>query len=206
MTQTETNAMKALAAAEASIQDAEAHGEATYNSLEEIRVLVAWTFQKLSEALPDRPFAHVPRLVMEGRAVTVKWNRRAIGRLGQAKASVDYLEINLSAKLWPRIPVAERADTIVHEACHLAAFVLYGPGVGHGPRWKALMRICNRQPNRCGHVYNGDLRKARARTTVPASCGCGTVTELGIRRANKVRRGQARYTCRRCRQVVKLAS
>lgn len=89
-------------------------------------------------------------------------------------------------------------EVIPHEICHLLAFQLYGRVKPHGAQWQALMANLYGLRPKARHTM--DVSKVQGKTFM-YQCSCGT-TELSIRRHNKVVRGQQRYGCKRCGEIL----
>ena len=98
-------------------------------------------------------------------------------------------------------PEAFIREVVPHEIAHLLCFQLYGAGKQikpHGLQWQAIMRNVFNLPPRASH--NFDISSVTGKTFT-YQCQCGPV-ELTLRRHNKVQRGESRYLCRQCRQVL----
>jgi SprT protein len=163
-----------------------------YTTTNEIRDLVSETFARLG----------CPEL---DRVTRVEWNGRFTRRMGDARYMANHIRgthrVRFSTPLWPRASVEERRETVIHEACHIAAAHIYGPGVqAHGREWKALMRKAGAKGDRCHRVDRTGLQRRTVR--VPAYCGCMT-HQITKARRTKMRKGIA-YRCRRCRQELRL--
>ena len=94
------------------------------------------------------------------------------------------------------------AVTVPHEVAHYITDAVYGlknirP---HGKEWKQLMRLFDADPSR---TCNYDLSGIPLRTTRRHAycCACSTHQLTSVRH-NRIRRGSARYYCRKCRQVL----
>lgn len=116
-----------------------------YKTIAECEKLVSDTLAHIAQT---HPFKRVVPL-------TVKWNPSLRAVLGHAAAwfgdegSLDTLanlsriEISLCPRSFYYDTPAGRANTIIHEACHAANFMLDEPTIeSHGPEWKALMNLC----------------------------------------------------------------
>jgi predicted SprT family Zn-dependent metalloprotease len=131
-------------------------------------------------------------------AIDLGWNRRFTARLGDARWSAGRGEVRLSVPLWPKASRAEQEETVVHEVCHVVAAYRFGPGQGHGPRWRALMARCGYpEARRCHTVDRAAILARRAARRVPALCGCPRGVLLSSVQARRLRRGW-RYPCLRC--------
>lgn len=86
------------------------------------------------------------------------------------------------------------ANVVVHEFAHYAAFILYGPKVGHGQPWRKTMIQLGAKPSRC-HTY--DLTPARITSKFNVYCACGTLP-VSATIVRKMTLG-ATYRCRKCK-------
>lgn len=101
------------------------------------------------------------------------------------------LEDNLDAFLQEVVP---------HEVCHLLAYTLFGKVRPHGKEWQSLMRNLFELNGQTYHQM--DVAKVKGKS-FNYQCECGTI-ELGIRRHNKVIRGEQIYICKKCRSPLKI--
>ncbi|MCL2912440.1 SprT family zinc-dependent metalloprotease [Shewanella corallii] len=98
-------------------------------------------------------------------------------------------------------PEAFLQEVVPHEIAHLLCFQLYGAGKAikpHGKEWQAIMLQVFDLTPRASHSF--DISSVRGKTYA-YQCQCGPV-ELSVRRHNKVQRGESRYLCRHCKQVL----
>ena len=145
----------------------------------------------------------VPELA--GR-IDLAWNRRFTARLGDALWSAGRGRglVRLSVPLWSKAGRAEQEEAVVHEVCHLVAASRFGPGQGHGPRWRALMARCGYpEARRCHTVDRAAILARRAARRVRALCGCPGGVTLGTVQTRRLRNGW-RYPCLRCGSWVRL--
>lgn len=108
--------------------------------------------------------------------ITVKYSARMTRTLG--RAFYDENKIKLSTKYinHPDYTEMEFIETIIHEACHLICYHIYGDSLkiktgknkirwdSHGARWKRLMVKCGVPPER---LYTGKARIKRNRKNLP---------------------------------------
>jgi len=96
------------------------------------------------------------------------------------------------------------ATTVPHEVAHYCVDMLYGLRSvrPHGREWKAMMSAFGADASVTAS-YSLEGVPVRRTRSYAYSCACGE-HKLGIRRHNKVIRGEARYSCRRCRSVLEL--
>lgn len=119
-----------------------------------------------------------------------------VGRsAGQFQCSRDLAvqRIRLNRILLDANPQEMLSTTIPHEVAHLVACQLYGPGVGHGARWKKIMVDCfNLPPDRC---HSMDTSQSSARPYV-YRCPCKTFS-ISVRVHKRIERGEGRI-CKAC--------
>lgn len=131
-----------------------------------------------------------------------RFPRPEIGFMLRGKsAGTAHLQLNklrFNPKLLNDNQQAFLEDVIPHEICHLLAYQLYGRVKPHGREWQSLMiSIYGREP-RTTHSFDTQAVEGK---TFEYYCQCGPV-KLGIRRHNKVLRGETQYRCRRCGQQL----
>jgi hypothetical protein len=91
-----------------------------------------------------------------------------------------------------------RAETVIHEACHAAAFALDGENYlqdadsgGHGPYWASLMRACGMEPNAHAEPVEG--------VHVLIRCpGCHARVSTSEAMAGDLIHGDTTARCRKC--------
>lgn len=97
-------------------------------------------------------------------------------------------------------------NTVPHEVAHLVAEVLYGEfgnKIGHGPKWKAVMRMFGVTPSRCHDYDVSDLKQKRTKFEV--TCDCAT-HQLGATRYKRMFIDKTdTYSCKMCRAKLKAA-
>lgn len=94
------------------------------------------------------------------------------------------------------------AVTVPHEVAHYVTDCVYGlkrirP---HGPEWQALMQAFGADAARTFR-YSLEGVPLRSQRRHPYRCGC-TTHQLTSRRHNRIRRGESRYLCRHCGEVL----
>ena len=94
--------------------------------------------------------------------------------------------------------------TVPHEVAHYLVDCVYGlrnvrP---HGAEWKAVMSSFG-VDSRATSTFDLEGIPTRRRQQIDYRCGC-KAHQLGVRRHNKVLRGEANYLCRYCGEVLKL--
>src|SRR5262245_5033724 len=147
----------------------------------------------------------VPELA--GR-VLVRWNSRFTARMGDARwfSAKGQGLIRLSTPLWPKASLAERVETVIHETCHVIAEYRFGRIQAHGPKWRMLMCLCGYPNATACHTVNREeiaARRRKSRRVYKLACGCPDGVTLGRVQFQRLRAG-ARYSCRHCRQGVRL--
>lgn len=148
-------------------------------------------------ALPKRPpsslsqpalrliaLSYLKRLGEEQRAdrVHIVFNPRLRSSIGRSDARGH---IYLNPRLIDRYP-EELVPTLVHELCHVVA----GIRVGHGQRWKELMRCCGLKPDAYHDLeLPAELLRRRHWRWQCRACG---------RRYVRQTRSARHYRCGRC--------
>ena len=90
------------------------------------------------------------------------------------------------------------SQVIPHEVAHIVAFQIYGKVKPHGKEWQSIMKVIFKCEPKTRHA----METSEPRTnSVLYYCHCGDV-ELSIRRHNKVQRGEQKYQCRKCNQIL----
>jgi len=93
------------------------------------------------------------------------------------------------------------AQTLPHEAAHLVARTLYGPGIRpHGEEWRAVMAFFGAPARRC-HDFDTHQIQGRSLRLHAYACACGEHRLTSIRH-NRILKGQ-RYLCRRCGETLR---
>jgi predicted SprT family Zn-dependent metalloprotease len=123
-----------------------------------------------------------------------KWNGRFRSSLG--RANYDLSSVELSSVLWPLVSVPIRRSAVIHEACHIGAFKLYGSS-GHGVEWEQLMIDCGEKPQ-SHHKFGKHLNK------IQVYCACKDGCLIGKIRHGKITLGKANYACNSCDHILRL--
>ncbi|XP_047499036.1 uncharacterized protein LOC125045663 [Penaeus chinensis] len=108
-------------------------------------LLYTKNFKKSKEQLAEKLYTFYNTLAFENKlpaTMSIKWNARMTKTAGFCYYQIDRSKpngrgarIELSTKV---IDAAERLrDTLIHELCHAAAWIISGYKDGHGPLWKA---------------------------------------------------------------------
>ncbi len=154
-------------------------------------------FIALAAELFDRSFDEIP--------VDFDLKGRAAGMYVVSKRGFGLTrKIRYNPWLFAKYYRENLAETVPHEVAHYVVDMLYGRSVRpHGREWKSIMQSFGLQ-GRVTSDYNLAGIPLRTSSTVAYACNCRE-HKLGIRRHNKVLRGEARYHCRFCgSQVVPL--
>lgn len=131
----------------------------------------------------------------------VQWNTRMRSAAGTANGK--QLLIKLNARLLQENP-QELIPTFMHELAHILCHLKYGRvKKSHGWQWEKCMRDID-EPVEVFHNMETSHLKAKRRKFY-AYCGCSDyVHEIGIRRKNNIEQNKRRYSCKRCRQELKV--
>lgn len=161
-----------------------------YETLTEIREVAEWALRKCG----------TPELI---ETLVVEFNGRFTRRAGDANVVKN--KVRFSTPLWPRMAEEERWETIVHEACHLAAFKIHFPTrIGtHGRKWEVLMLLCGATGERCHKIDRTGLKRKAKR--YPVKCDCKT-HHVTAKTLEKIKKSDWRsyYYCPRCRGKLRV--
>jgi len=132
------------------------------------------------------------------RPIQIRYDLR-----GTAAGRANAREIRLNALLMLENYPHFLGHTVPHEVAHSVVCQRWPTAQPHGRKWRSIMDLFGCTPNRC-HAY--DVSHARVRTVrrYMYECACGP-SQLSSTRHRRVQSG-ARYTCRRCRQVLAAAT
>ncbi|XP_064610050.1 germ cell nuclear acidic protein-like [Liolophura sinensis] len=110
-------------------------------------------FSKLREELTQKLFVLYNNTVFDNKLpkdLPIKWNARLLKTAGYCRYKRHR---NSSATVWQSVEIelstkvcdsAERVrDTLIHELCHAAVWIINGTRDGHGPYWKYWARKSN---------------------------------------------------------------
>jgi predicted SprT family Zn-dependent metalloprotease len=119
-----------------------------------------------------------------GTEIRVVFSRNMTRCLGMAFAKKKL--IKLSEPLWDRANTEEKKQVVIHEACHIVAFI------------KHAMLNAGVFPKRTHNVNRDGLRRQYIK--YEARCSCTPSVWLGHKIASYVRKGTA--YCKRCKGSV----
>jgi predicted SprT family Zn-dependent metalloprotease len=135
--------------------------------------------------------------------IVVEWSNGLKTTMGNARTKRskdgDYSGlIRLSVALWPRASEEERKETVIHEAAHILAHIVYGERCDHGPKWVATMaRLGYPNASRCHQVDVRGLKRPIRRYAVTCRSCSKEVIFTKDERDKVLNRG---YVCHcRCR-------
>ena len=135
--------------------------------------------------------------------VTWSWNRRLTSTLGRAYGRGKRIE--LSKPIWPVTDPEMRRETIVHEVCHVAAYLLFGGDLSnsHGWEWVMMMERCGYHNPQTKHRV--DLRSIQNRNRHPVFCDC-RVHMVTKGQLKKIRDRTHRFSCNKCMSIIREGS
>ncbi len=95
------------------------------------------------------------------------------------------------------------AHTVPHEVAHVLVGWLYERRVRpHGPEWQAMMRYLGAKPERCHDFALAETVTRRRQRRWTYHCACRKHL-LSTTRHNRIRRGERRYQCRDCGEILR---
>lgn len=94
------------------------------------------------------------------------------------------------------------AQTVPHEVAHYVTDLIHGlRGVRpHGPEWRGIAQALGASPRATGNYDLGGI-PLRRQSLYDYRCACAQ-HRLGVRRHNRIQRGEGGYLCRRCRVAL----
>ena len=158
---------------------------------------------KIPESIQHQIIDRVDTLIAEAIAYTgcqVKTPsisfRRSGGNAGTAHLQRNHVNFN---PIFLADNFTEYLNQVIpHEIAHIVVFQCFGKVKPHGKEWQSVMReIYKCDPD----VRHSMTLPENAQRGVDYRCDCGII-KLGIRRHNKVLRGEQSYQCRQCRQTL----
>jgi len=158
------------------------------NCKQDVRTLINRVFEILGES-------HL------GGSLDLEWSQRmtsCAGRGGYRRETKRGI-IKISEKLWDVASPEERAQLVIHEACHVVQRYQYPWSQPHGSEWRGMMWKCGRKA-RIHHKI--DTSKVKNGRRVAAECPCGAIKDLGKIRAERIRQGKRRYYCGVCKKQI----
>jgi SprT protein len=143
------------------------------------------------------------RLQQAGQALQQSWPRPRLSYNQRGKAAGTAHLQRWEIRLNPLLLVENQAlflhEVIAHELAHLLVFARHGRVAPHGHHWQTMMQQVFGLTPRVTHRL--DISKLQG-PLFPYRCGCQE-HRLSLRRHNKVQRGQSRYLCRHCGQILR---
>uniref|UniRef100_A0A915ETS2 SprT-like domain-containing protein n=1 Tax=Echinococcus canadensis TaxID=519352 RepID=A0A915ETS2_9CEST len=134
-------------------------------------------FKKNREELANRLLTYFNEVIFENQLpgeLRVVWNERLLKTAGQCvylKRNIKHADGSVTSRREVRIELsgkvctsAERVrDTLLHEACHAAVWLVHGVNDGHGRLWRTFVRRANSTfphlpPVTVRHTYAIDTR------------------------------------------------
>jgi SprT protein len=143
------------------------------------------------------------RLQQAEQALQQSWPRPALRYTQRGKAAgtahLQRWEIRLNPVLLVENQALFLHEVIAHELAHLLVFARHGRVAPHGHHWQVMMQQVFGLAPRVTHRL--DISKLQG-PLFPYRCACQE-HRLSLRRHNKVQRGQSRYLCRHCGQILR---
>lgn len=135
---------------------------------------------------------------LKDRTRRFKEAKEARGIKGPVSSAYSF-SLTFSRPVFLHVPAASRLQTVIHEACHLACFILYPAlKVGHGEEWVRCMERCGVPPNvRSTHLVHG----LHPISTCPK---CGAQHRLKAKSVTLLRAGKGYLVCPQCGQRMTL--
>jgi len=124
-----------------------------------------------------------------------EWSSRFTSRMGDA--DLISKRMRFSRPLWSNASSAQRRETIVHEACHIATQELFDNAAWtrpHGREWLQVMEWAGYPNADACHLVS----RHGAASVARASCNCRQ-HEVSLAAAKKHMSGRAVISCRYCR-------
>jgi SprT protein len=96
-------------------------------------------------------------------------------------------------------------DTVVHEFCHVIQHANFPHSRSHGAEWQRLMIACGVNPTRTHNMDTSNAARLTGKTKRKFQYGCDCSSDLILSsvRHNKIVRGRAEFSCKKCHGKVK---
>lgn len=144
-----------------------------------------------AETIYQRPFPAIPiRFDLRGRAA------------GMYRVCRGSRLIRYNPHIFAKYFAESLAQTVPHEVAHYVTDLLYGlrrvrP---HGLEWRGIAQALGASPRATGG-YDLSGIPLRRQTLYDYRCACAR-HRLGVRRHNRIQRGEGGYLCRHCRTAL----
>lgn len=155
-------------------------------------------FIQLGEELLDRRFDGIPvHFDLKGRTAGMY---KVTGRGRRTQRQIRY-----NPWIFAKYYEDNLTVTVPHEVAHYLVDCVHGLRNvrSHGAEWKAVMDAFGVN-SRATSTFDLEGIPTRRQQQIDYRCGCKE-HQLGIRRHNKVSRGEANYLCRYCGEALRLA-
>lgn len=153
-------------------------------------------FIRLGSELLGRKFDNIPvHFDLKGRTAGMY---KVVGRGRKVQRQIRY-----NPWIFAKYYENNLTVTVPHEVAHYLVDCVHGLRKvrPHGNEWKAVMNAFG-VDSRATSTFDLEGIPTRRQQQVDYRCGCKE-HQLGIRRHNKVSRGEANYLCRYCGEVLR---
>lgn len=137
---------------------------------------------------------------IEGLTLCVNLNSRMRSCGGRARINryARTSQIDMNYRLHKDNP-EQLVNTYLHELAHVVANLRYNKNCGHDYLWKRVMAELGANDERC-HTMDVSAYKNKT-TRIAYACNCQEF-QFTKQRHNKVLRGEARYSCKTCKETI----
>lgn len=166
--------------------------------------------RKIKEVLKTISGQAGKKSVPDFNKFTVTYTLNSSNALGTCRSVGGYHTINLNPKLLNELKGTYIDTVVVHEVCHALVAHNYGFAVGgkrvmpHGAEFKyyaAMAGISGKATTRIATGSKALQNSGRKTSRYPYHCDCSE-HQLSTVRHNKIKKGHASYSCRKCRQPL----
>lgn len=124
--------------------------------------------------------------------VRLEWSDRLRASAGRCHPASGRIRLSTA------LPPDQIANTLCHEAAHVAARILHGPGIApHGPEWRALM-------DRARPEWRAEAAPARPSPPKPRAVYLHRCPICHYTRRDRAR--APRYACPACREAGRMVA